>query len=140
MNSIFSILLSMTVALFGGASGMGEENPTPPAKEAPAQSYTIVPAPYSDTIKQALNDIRSKGGFKTIQENGKTYIVISAGQRPTGGYQLTVTDARKQTDGSWLIRTAEKKPAPGHMVTQVLTYPSVVIALPEANANVSVQF
>ncbi|WP_134683128.1 protease complex subunit PrcB family protein [Brevibacillus migulae] len=140
MNSIFSILLSMTVALFGGAAGMGEENPTPPAKEAPAHAYDIVPAPYSDSIKQALNEIRTKGGFKTIHENGKSYIVISAGQRPTGGYQLTVTDVRKQADGSWLIQTAVKKPAPGHMVTQVLTYPTIVIALPDAQANVSVQF
>lgn len=141
MNSIFSILLSMTVALFGGgAAGMGAENPTPPAKQAQPQTYEIVQGPYHDSIKQALRTIHLQGGYEVIHEGGKTYVAISAGQRSTGGYQLTISDVSKQANGSWVVRVTEKKPAAGQMVTQVLTYPTIVIALPEANANATVSF
>lgn len=140
MNPLFSIILSMTVAIFGGAAGVGEDMPAPSAKQAPSQTYEVIQAPYSDAIKQALRDLRSQGGYRVIHESGKSYIVISVGQRPTGGYQITIADVQKQADGSWLVQTVEKKPAPGMMVTQVLTYPAIVIALPEANARVNVQF
>ncbi len=140
MNSIFSILLSMTVAIFGGAAGMGEEKPAPPAKQAQPQAYEMVQGPYQESVKQALNSIRKQGGYHVIHEGGKTYVVISAGQRSTGGYQLLIADVAKQANGTWVVKTTEKKPAAGQMVTQVLTYPTIVIALPEAKANVSVSF
>lgn len=52
-------------------------------------------------------------------------LVVSGGERPTGGYRLEVVRAVKEP-GKWVIEFVVHKPAPGSFVTQALTCPAAV--------------
>lgn len=52
-------------------------------------------------------------------------VVVSGGERPTGGYRLEVVRAEK-APGNWVIEYVVHKPAPGSFVTQALTCPAAV--------------
>lgn len=141
MNMLFSMMLAMSLVFFGGAAdgvNSAENTVEHTAQPANSESYEIVKAPYTEAVKQALQANRQEGGYQLVQENGKTYVIISAGQRPTGGYQVDLTSITKDKNGKWTIHASVKKPGPGTMVTQVLTYPSMVISLPGQVTNVSV--
>ncbi|NLO76019.1 MAG: protease complex subunit PrcB family protein, partial [Clostridia bacterium] len=48
------------------------------------------------------------------------------GQRNTGGYDIEIASV-EEVDGEILVIYQEKRPVPGQMVIQVLTYPWKVI-------------
>jgi len=52
-------------------------------------------------------------------------LVVSGGERLTGGYRLEVVRAVK-TPGNWVIEFVVHPPAPGSFVTQALTCPAAV--------------
>ena len=52
-------------------------------------------------------------------------LVVTGGERPTGGYRLEVVRAVK-VSGRWVIEFVVHKPAPGTFVTQALAYPAAV--------------
>lgn len=52
-------------------------------------------------------------------------VVVTAGERPTGGYRVEVVRALKEAD-QWVIEFVVRKPAPDSFVTQALTYPTAV--------------
>jgi hypothetical protein len=135
MNTIFTLLFSISMSLLGTPSSTAS---TAPAAAVQAPGYEIIAAPYPAAVANGLREIRTKGGHKVVTEGGKTYVVISLGQRSTGGYKAIVKSAVKQADGTWRVEVTETAPADGQMVTQVITYPTVVIALPEAYAQVTV--
>ncbi|NGQ94758.1 protease complex subunit PrcB family protein [Brevibacillus sp. SYP-B805] len=134
MNAIFTLLFSISISLLGAPSATA---PAAPAAAAQA-GYEVIAAPYPAAVANGLRDIRTKGGHKVVTVDGKTYVAISLGQRSTGGYKAVVKAAVKQADGTWRIEVAETAPTDGQLVTQVITYPTVVIALPEAHAQVTV--
>lgn len=52
-------------------------------------------------------------------------LVVSGGERPTGGYRLEVVRVVKES-GKWVIEFVMHQPAPGSFVTQALTCPAAV--------------
>jgi len=97
----------------------------------------ITPAEYKEI---SLNDIpedlakwvdanRMSPGirFKTVDD--KTYIQISAGEKPTGGYSIELESVTKISDGSIYITAKVIRPSPDMMVTQALTYPYILIVV-----------
>lgn len=52
-------------------------------------------------------------------------LVVTGGDRPTGGYRLEVVRAVKKP-GKWVIEFVVRQPAPGTFVTQALAYPAAV--------------
>ena len=54
-----------------------------------------------------------------------TYLAAYWGEKPTGGYSLAVRSARLEGDRV-TVRLALEEPPPDAIVTQALTYPSVV--------------
>ncbi len=56
-------------------------------------------------------------------------LAVYLGQKPTGGYSVTVREVR--LSGSTLIVTAvERRPPPGSIVTQALTHPYHIVQIP----------
>lgn len=61
-------------------------------------------------------------------------IALFLGERPTGGYAVTVTQVR--AEGERLIITAqEHRPGPEAIVTQALTQPYHMVAIPKVSQN-----
>jgi PrcB C-terminal len=56
-------------------------------------------------------------------------IVVAAGQRPTGGHEITV-DQVTQSDGNLTISVLETSPGPNCMTTASLTQPVDVVIVP----------
>lgn len=75
-----------------------------------------------------------KGIYK-MNSQGRTYILVSAGQRTTGGYNMEIVDLTAN-DTVITIATKLNEPQPDQMTTMVITYPHLLIAIPEDNRNV----
>ena len=66
-------------------------------------------------------------------------VVAFQGQRPTGGYGISVRSIRR--DGTVLaVSVEERRPASGDVTTQVITSPFVAVSIPRPAAGTSVKF
>jgi len=86
---------------------------------------------FGESVKKLIPE----GGidFKTSMLAG-----ISLGQKRTGGYSVTIVDAREK-DGVLYIRYRERKPGPRSIVTQAITAPFHLKVLSASTAG-SVRF
>ena len=101
----------------------------------PTPSVTLVAG--SDQLKRIF--IESKGRMlgqsppiPAVDFDAEHVVTIQMGQKPTGGYGIELADpyARFGTSESF-IRLRWIEPAPGAIVTQILTSPCLIIALPK---------
>ena len=62
----------------------------------------------------------------------KEYLLfVTLGEKPTGGYSVSLASASvENTDNILRLAMAVRAPAPGTMVTQAITSPCVVVAVP----------
>jgi len=144
INTIPGLLLAAALTITG-THALPTQHPTvstPVTKEAAHNDvqYEAVAAPYPPAVQAALTKVRKSGGQKIVRANGKAYVVISAGQRPTGGYRLVTDQIKKTGAHGYTVRVHLQAPAPGSMKIQVISYPTLVIALPDQQAKVNVQF
>lgn len=85
-------------------------------------------------IDSIINELKTQKGFivldnKLVGINGTDYYVaIFSGQKPTGGYGINVKSV-EDNEGVTSIVVEENVPTPGSFVTQVLTYPYVLIKI-----------
>lgn len=140
MNTLFGLLLSVSLFTLGGLNTMPEQQPNQSAFAEHTISYEVVKMPYPGTAKTAWESIRKQGGYKAVSDAQKTYVAIGLGQRSTGGYSVVVTNVMKSANGEILIKARERGPKPGVMTTQALTYPAVVISIPKTTKSVKVVF
>ncbi|WP_338076129.1 protease complex subunit PrcB family protein [Brevibacillus parabrevis] len=144
MMNIFPSLLLAASLCVTGAQSVSLSHPTasaPAVKEvAPfAVEYEAVAAPYPPAVTEALKTVRKNGGHTVVRANGKAYVVISAGQRPTGGYRLVADQVKRTGPHGFTVHVRVQPPAPGALKTQAISYPTLVIALPDQQAQVKVQ-
>lgn len=66
-------------------------------------------------------------------------VVVALGKRNTGGYAVTVTDIRPQTNGTFDIIAVESTPSPNMMTTQAITTPFTVIAVDRQVSTINVK-
>ena len=67
---------------------------------------------------------KANKGFSYWQEDNAYYIVIFAGEKPTGGYGM---DVKSVEDNEGKTNILVEITAPKDMATQVITYPYVII-------------
>lgn len=61
-------------------------------------------------------------------------LFVTLGEKPTGGYSVSLASASlENTKNTLRLSMAVRSPAPGTMVTQAITSPCVVVAVPAAN-------
>lgn len=61
-------------------------------------------------------------------------VFVTLGEKPTGGYSASLVSASTDADTGNLMLTMDmRSPAPGAMVTQALTSPCVVVAVPASD-------
>ena len=67
-----------------------------------------------------------------VDFNVEHVVRIQMGQRPTGGYGIELAEPHATlNDGEVLIRLRWIEPAPGAIVTQILTSPCLIVSLPK---------
>lgn len=65
--------------------------------------------------------------------DGYKYVLIWAGEMPTAGYSLNITDAKMDND-ILVVYAALTSPKPDEAAAQVLTYPHILFRLPDEEA------
>lgn len=143
LNTFPSLLIAAALTLTG-TQVLPTQHPTPsaPVKEEVVSEgvhYEAVAAPYPPAVQTALTKVRKGGGHTVVRANGKAYVVIGAGQRPTGGYRIVTDQIKKTGPHGYTVHAHVQAPAPGSMKLQVISYPTLVIALPDQQAKVNVQ-
>jgi len=78
-------------------------------------------------VNEVVESSRETAGIKSIQAEGRTYIAVFMGMQPTAGYSLELNEAKESGD-LWTCDLVFRKPGPGMMVAEVITYPYKVIA------------
>jgi hypothetical protein len=92
--------------IFSNAPGQGPRRPS------------VILAPSASALSRELG--------AEIPDSGRgTYLISYWGERPTGGYSLTVESARLKGNRV-TVRLGLKEPPPAAILTQALTYPYVV--------------
>lgn len=97
--------------------------------ETPVEYTELGLQDASEDLAKWVNVNRMNRGtwFKTVDD--KTYILICAGEKPTGGYSMQLDSLTMVAPGSIYYSAQVISPAPDMMVTQVLTYPFMLIVI-----------
>ncbi|MEJ8545423.1 protease complex subunit PrcB family protein [Brevibacillus borstelensis] len=138
LHAWYSLLLAASLSLTGQPFHI--DHPTPTQAAVEADGLQSVAAPYPPAVQDALRTVRKNGGHSVVRTDQKTYIVIGAGKRPTGGYRLVADKVERKGAHGYVIHVREQKPAAGSMTTQVISYPTLVLSVPDKQAQVTVLF
>lgn len=113
------------------------ERPEPQPPEKPAEDAKepwpagVEGIPVEDLPEPAAvwfsGHYRTKGAY-LYQHPNYVYLMIAAGEKPTGGHKIEVKDINLE-DFPRVITVAFVPPAPGAVVTQAITYPSLIISI-----------
>lgn len=113
-------------------------NPAPTIKPDPTIKPVPAPTPVESLSIQAASAeqapvklqewVSSQRGLqqpegKVLTVGNETWIALSGGVRPTGGYKVEIRNTY-QANGTWVIEASVVPPPPGAMVIQVLTTPT----------------
>ena len=77
-------------------------------------------------IALEVNALIVDRGYHVWQSDGAQIVMISSGEKPTGGYGIEVVSLGDY-DGEYKILVGEGKPGKDAVVPQVITYPYVII-------------
>jgi uncharacterized lipoprotein YehR (DUF1307 family) len=130
------IILTLSLSLAGcgtmAFSSKADESSVPNGTPV---DYIVEDEPFPSAVKEIVEVVRKTGGFRAITVQHRTYIIIALGERNTTGYSIKVKSVIKQSD-HLQVTYVEKKPGPNDVVAQVLTYPYIVVSVPESNLPV----
>ncbi|TZE83137.1 S-layer homology domain-containing protein [Calorimonas adulescens] len=93
-----------------------------------------------DGVINELEDIKEEGGYKAFKDGDTYYLLAAAGEKPTGGYSISIYGARSAEDGSISVFVTERSPKAGDMVTQVITYPYDIKVIKPAGEVKEIRF
>lgn len=143
------LLIISTLLFFGGCKnqdhGNGNLEPITPTEKDNTIEYTILEKEnFSEVMEQAMEDYQSQRGYKAWIEKKdnkrKTLVLIGAGEKPTGGYDLEILEVKKgKIDEEVLITVKEIEPKETDDVTTALTYPYIVLELQGEFTHLMVQ-
>lgn len=128
-----SVLLELTPLAIEEAQKI-EVHITTAVREWPDEN-AFVGNEYAEVVKDAPTEIQQEverklheKGQYIIETDGGTYVLIAAGEKPSGGFTLDVTDVALRGD-KLHVSVTETRPGPEEQVTMALTYPYVLLAL-----------
>lgn len=81
-----------------------------------------------EEAKQWLNTLDNEKGAYVYQHPDYTFIKINAGEKPTGGYSLSF-DKLTEKEYPVEIMVELTEPKEGELVTEALTYPSLILKI-----------
>lgn len=70
----------------------------------------------------------------TVDFGQQTVLAVFAGEKPTGGYSAVITSV-KLLDKTMTVHYRVNEPAPGTIVTQMITYPAHLVSVPVSQAK-----
>lgn len=107
--------------------------------QRPSLPFDIIrdPANVPPQVARTATATKTRPGGYVVQEPNATYVVISAGEYPTGGYSIDVRSVQ-QVGNRIEIDVELQTPAPDMMVIQVLTYPQTILKLTKTDLPIEI--
>lgn len=120
-----------------GEPDRGTASVLPAEAEPAADEFLLIADFFSlpENVQRWHDRQREHEGAFQITADGQSYLLISAGAMPTGGYSLTLRSLT-ETQSGWRLEVELHKPSPNAMVTQVVTYPSLFFTAPPGDVEV----
>lgn len=122
----------LLVVLVGGGVYFWQTQTT---EAIPFETMSVDDAPalvYDQYEKQKAGQCFSINSY-----DGSTYVLITMGEANTGGYDVEVTEVAQQ-NSKWVIHAKLVPPAPDSFVIMAITYPAIVVKLPQTVTKLSV--
>lgn len=118
-------------------AGSGVADDVPLVAESEADEFLLVAdfASLPEWVQRWHDANREFAGAFQVSADGQSYLLISAGAMPTGGYSLSVRSLTA-TESGWRLEVELHQPSPHAMVTQVVTYPSLFFTAPAGDIEV----
>lgn len=152
VRNVVMVILS-ALLLTGCGSGTMEDDTVseegPITREKTELSFrTIDVGEAPDSVQKWIEKNRSNEAKKVFHADGKTYVVIMLGQKPTGGFAVEiekmelekiVSPESKAGKGTVKVTHNVTSPKKGSFNTQALTYP-IAIAVLEGVRDYGFQF
>lgn len=95
----------------------------------------INPDSADPAVKKWVQVNRNTPGLHAASYSGKTYILVSRGEKPNAGYRITITNVVEEIN-QVAVYTAIQDPQPGMMYAQVLTTPIELVVIPQTQKPV----
>lgn len=89
-------------------------------------------------IAEWVDRLKTKAGVYSRTSGPYRVYLITMGECPTGGYTVRVNDITNNGK-RWLVKVVFYEPRPEDMVTQVITFPYKVLAIPNDGLPVTVR-
>lgn len=87
------------------------------------------------SLEEWYNENNNKEGIFSFDFKNHKYILVGAGEKPTGGYSVEITSVVGKED-SILVNAKVNAPKADEIVTQALTYPSTLIKISKDSRKV----
>lgn len=129
MFTMFALVAAGCGNPFASDSARGSMGKT---DEEPLQFQQESQDSLPDEVKQRQVEVMQAAGDKfshsEIISGDRTYLILSLGQRPTGGYSIRINEVVRKGN-TIRIHAEEVPPAQDAFTTEAITYPSIVISL-----------
>lgn len=132
-QSLISLLLLMMVIMLAGCSQQANIETTATSTEMPADDFgaaldydTVYIEDVPESVSMQIDKLILNRGYFKWKIDGENYLLISSGEKPTGGYGIEVVTFGEY-DGVYKILVGEGKPGKDAVVPQIITYPYVLV-------------
>ncbi|MDI7249095.1 MAG: S-layer homology domain-containing protein [Bacillota bacterium] len=133
------LALTLACLLVGTALLGGFRPQMARADEMGEVPYRTPEEPLPDEVAAWRDTYRQHPGLFRLTVGDTTYLLISWGEKRTGGYGMALDRIRRE--GEFLVAEVTlTAPGPGDIVTQVITYPHLLVALPATEAPFAAEF
>ncbi|GAX90206.1 S-layer homology domain-containing protein [Effusibacillus lacus] len=89
----------------------------------------------SDELKNWAGSVKGTPGLHTKTTGGKTYILVSRGEKPNAGYGLTITKVIEEKNRV-VVKFEQRNPEPGKMYAQVITTPFDLVEIAKTDKRI----
>ena len=81
------------------------------------------------TIRNWITSNREIPGFYVMAHEDASYVLAAAGQQPSGGYSVEITNITRISDNQTFVKAVLTTPGPDEIVTMALTHPYDIVRL-----------
>ncbi len=129
----YKILSLLVLVLVFTAAGCQQQAKKPDMQVNPA----VNEGKYPSEVRSWLRNMRSYQIAGVVEKGGKTYLLVSGGEKRTGGYQVNIQRVQEADDK--LTVTVEMN-EPDGPTAQVISYPNAVYTMNRRLAGKTVEF
>ncbi len=93
----------------------------------------------TETMEAWVLSQRDSAGVHVAVFGEYRLIMVSLGEKPSGGYDVTIKRATRGDQGPWVVEIEVNEPGSDDMVSQAFTYPYALVAVGDDEVEMPVR-